>query len=202
MKSALRVLFSAACMASLAVASCIASGSDELDRDYRNAVELYNRKDTVGAQKILERLYQQRSGFKNVTLLLGKTHYFSGNFAAARKYFAESSAPEARLWLAKSLSHESDKRKDALEMLAEITAEDPGELEAWYWMGRVQEQTGQQEQALRSFERAALEGSKLALVHLELSRLYASRGQTEKSREHKALATMLSPAVANGQSKK
>lgn len=185
----------------IALAGCVGSGSENLERDYRRAVELYNRKDTSGAQKILERLYSERSGFKNVTLLLGKTHYFTGNFPAARKYFAESSAPQARLWLAKSLSHESERRKDALEILTEITAEDPGELEAWYWLGRVQEQTGQRDQALVSFERAALEGSKLALVHLELSRFYAARGLEEKSRHHKALATMLAPAVTDTRSK-
>ena len=179
-------------------AACGGGTPDEATREtFMNANRLYLERQMEPALKGFEEVLAKYPGFVPARVMEGKVHYFGGRIDRARESFAravddEGDNLDALYWLARVQSLNPETHEAALSTIRRILAKDSTHIDAIYIQGRILRKTGKTSEALAAYQTAIQKGKKIALIHVEIGRIYKELELTAEAERHFQAAQVLS----------
>jgi tetratricopeptide (TPR) repeat protein len=191
------------CCAALAalVISTIHCGGGEPDESARKQFiegnRLYLERQMEPALKTFEEVLAQYPRFVPARVMVGKIHFFGGRIDRAQAAFEQAVSDEgdnldARYWLARVQSLDPGSYDQALDNIHRILAKDSTHIDAIYIQGRILQKSGKTSEALAAYQTAVQKGQKIALIHVELGRIYRELQLNAEAERHFETAQALS----------
>lgn len=168
---------------------------DSLRMQLALGVALYGDKKFQDAARVFAGLLQQHADNSMVGELLGRTcEEVDGADASCQRLegFAREHPdnPEAAAYAARQIlerPHSNTDLEQADRLLAEATAADPRNGDAWYEMGRVEAERGQWQQSAETLEKATALRPEFGPAHFQLAQAYRHLGRPADQKRELAL---------------
>lgn len=180
--------------------SSLQCGGGELDAKTRKQFvegnRLYLERQMEPALKTFQTILEANPGFVPARVMTGKIHFFGGRIDRARITFQEAVDVEgdnldALYWLARVQSLDPSTHQRALENIQLILAKDSTHIDAIYVQGRILQKSGKTSEALAAYQTAIQKGKKIALIHVEIGRIYRELNLNTEAERHFQAAVAL-----------
>jgi tetratricopeptide (TPR) repeat protein len=168
-------------------------GGGELDSETRKQFvegnRLYLERQMEPALETFEKVLASNPGFVPARIMAGKIHFFGGRIDRARISFEQAVNTEgdnldALYWLARVQSLDPATHQRALENIQLILAKDSTHIDAIYVQGRILRKSGKTSEALAAYQAAIQKGKKIALIHVEIGRIYRELNLNAEAERH------------------
>ncbi len=183
-----------------AVAACSGDAAD-VQKEYEEASAAFNARQLDAALKLTNSILEKDPNHTAARILSGKVFYYGQNLAEAETRFADAverdeTNLDARIWLARTIGLQPEKKERAIQLLQSVLAADSGNLEAWHALGQIHERHDETDRAIAAYRAAINQGKRLALIHLQLAVLYHKAQLPDQATAQLALAAALSDGDA------
>lgn len=162
------------------------NSSEEATELFSNGKLEYSKKNLGKAIELFEESIGKDSNFLPGYIMLGKSHYFNGDFEKAEKIFTKSvekfpGNSTSRFWLARIYLLDDTKLHEAKNQLDLILQGDDAYFEAHYYLGKLYEKEGKIKEALIEYNKAKLIKQGFEKIHRDLGKLYEKAGFKERA---------------------
>ncbi|HEY5037496.1 MAG TPA: tetratricopeptide repeat protein, partial [bacterium] len=175
---------------------------DEADGYYYEGVAFLKQEQWAKAQALLEKALEKNPTHANAIYNLGKVAIEMGDDGGARKYFEESlklvpDQADAYFGIGLVYFHENQYQK-AAEYFEKAQISPNVEHEVVYYLGRIEEKTGNNASAERLYRRSVELRPGFGYPHLALGDLFRAGGRNDEARleYQKAAIQREYPAIA------
>ena len=157
---------------------------------------LYLERQMEPALETFEQVLDSHPGFVPARIMAGKIHFFGGRIDRARIFFEQAVDDEgdnldARYWLARVQSLDPSTHQQALDNIQLILSKDSTHIDAIYVQGRILRKGGKTSEALAAYQTAIQKGKKIALIHVEIGRIYRELNLDTEAERHFQTAQVL-----------
>jgi tetratricopeptide (TPR) repeat protein len=174
------------CISLIILSSC--SKNEEAIEHFNKGKQAYSKQVLDSAIEEFETSVNLDSDLLPARIMLGKSHYFKGNFEDAEKIFLDTSKkfPGNALclhWLGKIKITNLESFDEAKGFFLQSVQLDDSNFNNNYYLAKIYEKEGKLKEALIEYNKALLIKNDFNKVHTDLSNLYSKMGEQNRAEQ-------------------
>ncbi len=176
-----------------------------MKKNYDAAIALYHKKQLKQSLKLFSDIYDINPNYKDISLYIGKIHYFGGKFKEAEEFLDSALAKDTvnlnnKVWSLKvkfALAGDKESQEKVIKLAEDILKKDSANLEVLSLLAKLYFKTGALEKSMNVYKKIISFSDEIALAHFELGKIYKAADIKAESDKHLKIAGILASENAN-----